>query len=334
MSKKSYIFKMILFLAILSICFQISCDEIEPQGQYTKLLANRPDPNLDTLAQRSTPESTGGSGIDVFYDILKLRDVGNDKAVPVLEKIMENDNYSGRIHGFAAAQALFCIGTPEAHKTLSKYLLTDKYNAQLGINYTFHWEMNPSKGDDFIERYHLKNLSKDMAINLEVKPGQDNNSQEINFKITLTNISQNSYQIHDMDSNLGNLLYLRLEGGHFIKRLSPVQQLPPFGGPPRPNWIALAPGVSHVFEIPVYIRSKGKEKLVYRNRTDDSSTIILETDDMSWGLEKPGKYQVYAMLEQQKLDEGYKSWVGADKPWIGRIVSEPVSVDIKMEKAN
>ena len=331
MSKKSYIFKMVLFLAILSICFQISCDENEPQGQYTKLLAKRPDPNLDTLAQRSLPEDANEIALDSFYDILKLREVGQSDAVPVLEKILDNDPNLSRIHGYAALQALFCIGTPEAHQILSKYILTDKFNAGAGIDNTFRWEMNPSKGDDFIERYHLKSLSKDMAIKLKVKTNQDKNLQEIDFKITLTNISQNSYQIHDMDSNLGNLLYLRLESGHFIKRLSPVQQLPPFGGPPRPNWIELAPGKSHVFDIAINVRPKGQEKLVYRNRTDDSSTIILETDDMSWGLEKTGKYQVYAMLEQQKLDEGYKSWAGADKPWIGRVVSEPVLVDMKIE---
>ena len=338
MKTKSYTCKAVFLSAILTFCSQSSCGEREDsekntqsQGEYTKLLAKRPAPDLDTLAQRSNPESTGGSGTDVFYDILKLRDIGNDKAVPVLEKILEDDNYSGRIHGFAAAQALFCIGTPDAHKVLSKYLLTDKYNAQLGINYTFHWNMNPSKGDNFIEQYHLKNLSKNMAVKLETKENKDENVQKLDFKITLTNTSQDSYQIHDMEFNLANMLFLRSEGGHFIKRLSPFPVQPEsFAGPPRPKWVKLAPGDSHIFDIIVYIRPKGKEKLTYRS-IDDSAKIILETDDMSWGLEKPGKYIVYAMLEQQQLDEVYLKWVQADKPWLGRAISNPVTVDIKIE---
>lgn len=122
-----------------------------------------------------------------FWALLKLREAGDAKAVPVLEKVLVDNLKSTRIHGFAAAQALFRIGTPEAHRILAKYLLTRDYRVPWGIKYAFSWEMKPAQRDAFIERYHLRSTGKELAASLQAKPREKGGQPDIELTVTLKN---------------------------------------------------------------------------------------------------------------------------------------------------
>ncbi|MBN2183280.1 MAG: hypothetical protein JW715_15320 [Sedimentisphaerales bacterium] len=297
----------------------------EPLTEFGRLLADRPAPDLQRLAERSSPEYTGEDTAEAFYDILKLRDIPDVNAIPVLEEILSQDNYKGRIHGYAAAQALFCIDAPEAHQVLSKYLLTPNYYALSGINYTFSWEMDKSKRDNFIEQYHLKNISKDMEVKVGLEKNKTTSGQKLDFKVTLKNISQKSYRIRDKQVYLGQMLFFRSQSGRFLQWCQPVDY-----EMPMPKWIELAPGESREYNISMDIRHKGTQKLPYFGK-DEDVTIMLETFDMICGIEKPGKYKVYAMVEEQPLTKAHLEQLDFDNPWPGRAVSEPIVVEIDVK---
>src|SRR5579871_5241931 len=100
--------------------------EIPAEKQtYQEILAARAVPDLDQLVERCSPDLRGPDATESFWDLLKLREIADPKAVPVLEKVLAENLPTTRIHGFAAAQALFCIGTPEAHKILKQHLLAE-----------------------------------------------------------------------------------------------------------------------------------------------------------------------------------------------------------------
>jgi hypothetical protein len=321
MNTKFNTYKAILFFVILNFCLQNGCAK---QSEFMKLVEARPAPDLETLAERSSPENDNdpNTTIEAFYDILKLRDIGDNKAVPVLEQIIKDDNYRGRIQSYAAAQALFCIGTPEANKVLSQYLLTPKYNASMGIRYIFAYEMDKTKQKGFIEQYHLKNLSKDMEIKLSAEKNKDENGQKQKLTITLTNISKDSFQIRDKQVYLADMIFLQSKNGEFIQWFQPVMY-----NMPMPKWIELTSGKSLQYNISLAVKPKGKQKLLYFGK-NDHPIIFLESNDMICGLEKPGEFKFYAIVEQEPLSKESLDYWKLDNPWIGRAVSEPVTVKI------
>lgn len=317
----------ILLMPILCIVI-LSCsqkdDEQADQAdtEFTDLLANRPAPDLRRLAERSTPSYTGGDATEAFLDILKLRDVGGPEAVPVLESIMAENIYSTRIHGYAAAQALFCIGTSEAHEILSEYLFSGQYFAGLGINYTFHWQMNESERNGFIEKYHLKNISEDLIVKLDVRTHRDRNEQRFDFTTTLCNTSNEPFRIEDKQVYLGDMLYFKSESGRFARNVKSVKY-----GMPMPKWIELATGTAHQYNISVYARQDSKHKLPYLGKYE-RSTLLLETHDIIYEILKAGRYKIYAMIEARPLSKEQIENLGFENLWSGRAVSTPVMVDI------
>jgi hypothetical protein len=329
MNGNPHIHKIFICIFIFSFYIQSGCengdhskDNEQPLSEFQRLIAERPVPNLETLAERSAPDYSGEDATEAFYDILKLRDVGDNEAVPVLEKILSDHVNSTRIHGYAAAQALFCIGTTEAHQVLSKYLLNEKYYAGLSINYIYHWEMSKSKRDDFIKKYHLVNLSNYMEIKLELQNNKDENGQKLNLTITLTNISEKPYRIRVKQIYLAQMLFFQSKSGQFIQWSQPIKYKVPM-----PKWLDSTPGESHQYNVSLDVRGKGTQKLPCLSK-DENVRIMLETFDMICGIEKPGEFKVYAMLEEQPLTEAHLEQLGFDNPWSGRVVSEPVTVNI------
>lgn len=316
---------------MFNFCIQSGCrrqDDSEnnkrPQSEFMKLIAGRPAADLEKLTERSSPNKnyTGQDTIEAFYDILKLRDIGDNKAVPVLEQIIKDDNYKGRIHSYAAAQALFCIGTPEANKVLSKYLLTPKYNASQGIRYTFAYEMDKTKQKGFIEKYHLVNLSKNMEIKLGVQKNKDESGRQLNFTVTLTNVSKETYRIRDKQVYLAQMIFMQNKIGEFLQFSEVIDY-----GIPMPKWIELTLGKTLQYNINMAIKPKGTEKLPYFGK-NDNSTIFLETFDMICGIENPGEFKIYAMVEQEPLSKESLERLNFDNPWSGRAVSEPITINI------
>ena len=110
---------------------------------YTAILATRPAPDVATLARRSSPKVAGEQAQESFWDLLKLRNVPDPKAVPALEQVLRENLPTTRIHGYAAAEALFCTGTPEALAALDRAIAGPNYRTDLAIMYAFHWEMPP-----------------------------------------------------------------------------------------------------------------------------------------------------------------------------------------------
>ncbi|MHC4478227.1 MAG: hypothetical protein ACYTEL_21525 [Planctomycetota bacterium] len=294
----------------------------QPSTGYRELIARRPDPDLARLAERSSPGYKGEDTGESFYDILKLRDIGDTKAVAVLERILVDHTDSTRIHGFAAAQALFCIDTPQAHKILAKHLLTSQYNTSLAIDYTFHWEMPEPQRSRFIEQYHLQNLSKDLALELTAKPQQAKGGQRIDFTLVLRNVSDKAYRVPDRQVYLGQMLYFQDQNGLFAGTESTVLY---YIDPTK--WVQLAPGDSHKYDIAVRIKAVAQLKNRYRSLSKDAS-LVADTFDMMFDIKKAGRFNVYAMIEQAPFTQAQIGHWGFDNPWSGRAVSKPVTVEI------
>ncbi len=313
-----------VILVAVTLCTCMSAySQSDEQTEFAKLIAARPFPDLERLAERSAPNYTGKDVSEAFYDILKLREVGDTNAVPVLEKIMADNLYSTRIHGFAASQALFCIGTQEAHQILSKYLLTDRYFAGLGINYTFHWQMQEPRRRSFIEQYHLKSISKDLAVKLDAEEVNDANDQYINFIVVLHNLSDEPLRILDRQVYRGRMLYFFSDTGQFVRRYEPVEykMLPP-------QFIELVPNSTHRYDIRVYIKRLGEQKLPYWGSAEDA-TIVLETNDMIYDIAQPGRFKVYAMVEAQPPTKAQIEKLGFENLWSGRVVSQAVDIKVR-----
>jgi len=329
MNLKCRIFKIISCITILNLIILSSCakednsqNKEKSQSEFMKLVSQHPAPDIETLAERSSPNydfTDQNSITEAFYDILKLRDIGDSKAIPVLEQIIKDDNYKGRIHSYSAAQALFCIGTPQAQKVLDQYLLTPKYSSSQGIRYIFAYEMDRSKRKDFIEKYHLVNLSKD----LEIKLNAEKNGNQVNLAITLKNISGKPYHVLDKQIYLANMIFIQSPNGDFLQWLESIRY-----DVPMPNWTEFAPGESRNYNITIAIKPKGTQKSNYY-KNDDNIKIFLETNDMICGLETPGEFKFYAMVEQEPLSKESLDYWQFDNPWIGRAVSEPVTLKIK-----
>ncbi|MBM4039992.1 MAG: hypothetical protein FJ290_15925, partial [Planctomycetes bacterium] len=311
-------------LASLALALLLPLGAAAPGGATAELLAKRPPPDLARLAARSNPTYDGPDATESFYDILKLREVGKADAVPVLEQIVVAHLRSTRIHGFAAAQALYCIATPQAQQVLSKHLLTGEYRAGMAIDYAFHWEMPEPQRSRFIEQYLLKNLSEDLVVELQqvVAPGED--KARLDLLLTLRNASERPLRVIDREVYLGNMLFLRAVGGPFARSGITIKY-DYNRGPVK--WIELGPGQTRQYPIGVRVKPaaemRARDKAVSRD-----STVVLETEDVRWDIGKPGRYEVVGMFEAAPLTAEQEKAVKLDHVWSGRAVSKPILVDV------
>jgi len=269
-------------------------------------------------------QAKGGS--KGFHALLKLREVGNERAIPALEKIVRKHHGTGNIFGYGAAQALFCIGTEKAHQILRKYVLSDKYEAALGIRYTFYWKMEPAKRDAFIEQYHLKSTSRELAIELAAKSSSGAGTQRIDFSVALRNVSQKPLRLYKPGVYLGDLLVLRSAAGHFTTRLKHVEYQYRIG---KESFPVLAPGKELSFSIvgrPRWMDLRHWK----RHGVAQPRALVLECRDMFHLLGKPGKFTVYAMYSVgRRMVEGQGKRLGLGPVWSGRVVSKPVEIEIQ-----
>lgn len=283
----------------------------------------RPAPNLARLVERAKPDYEGPDATESFYDILKLREVGKADAVPVLEQIVVENLESGRIHGFAAAQALCCIGTPKAHQVLSKHLLTGQYRAGLAVDYTFHWEMGEPQRSRFIEQYLLKNVSEDLVVELQQRASPEENAGRLDFVVKLRNASERPFRVLDHKFYLGKMLFFSRPDGRFARSAVIVK----FHYHIPEEWVELRAGQTREYSITVDVRSAGGLGSIDRHVSKDSA-VVLETPDMRWDIGKPGRYEVVAMFEAMPLTEMQRKQVQFDNAWSGRAVSKPIQVEI------
>lgn len=301
----------VLALVIATLCC-IGCAERDrtewkqsPKADFDRLLA---------LA--SSEENKEG-----FEAILELRDIADERAVPVLSAVLEKHVGTNLIHGFAAAQALFCIGTEEAHEVLRKHLFSDVYSARLGILYALAgWNMKDSKRDPFIAQYHLQSTSNDIGIDVASNSKREGGRQKIEFKVTLRNDSNRPLRVFVPAVYLAEMLILQSPEGHFVQGGAYVDVEKPF-----PSFSELLPGKCIDFHMAGVVR---KVNMVAAERPF-SMVFKHVLHDVKIG----GRYRVYAMYGYEKayakhyLRHGKYSKL-PENIWYGRAVSEPIEVEI------
>ena len=291
---------------------------------FTEIIAAHPKPDLTDLVDRCQPGVDWEISRPSFYDLLKLRDVGNSDAVNILEQVMENNLFGTRIHGFAAAEALFCIDTESAHNVLKKYLYDPRYHSGLGAHYTFHWDMSEPKRSEFIRQYHLKNLSKNMKVELESDVNRVNTGQEIELTLTVNNVSKEPFRIHDHIAGYCENIYLRNTDGLFARRMQTATQCYKMSA----KWLELKPGDQRQYKIKLAVLRVSDMKYNSRYVPENARIYLRDHPFFDFYINQPGKFEIYAMFEAQPLHPEHKKKLGFDNVWKGRAVSKSITIEI------
>ena len=246
--------------------------------------------------------------------ILHMENIEAEAAIPSLQETLAT---SDNIREYAAAQALFCMGTKEAHQILREYVLASDYDILASMGYAFHWDMEESKRDIFLRQYHLRSSSEDISLSLAVAPvpGRTNT---VAFHITLTNTAERPLRLAYPLKHFGACVLLLSPTGHFMRQFTTgacEQNL----RPPE----QLSPGQSFTFSF------KGEVKFQRTSvpREELANALVLDCGNLAHRLEGTGKYQAYAVYCFQKPRNNSLF----DKAWEGRAVSEPVQVHLKYE---
>jgi hypothetical protein len=282
---------------------------------YQEIIAARPAPDLATLAARAAPEVSGDDATESFWDLLKLRETKDPKAVPTLEKVLIENIPTTRIHGFAAAQALSAIGTPEALQILDRNILTSHIRAQLANNYTSHWEMKEPLRSQFIDKYLLKNLSNDLVIELTQERVPNASPGMLCLTLTFRNMSDAPFHfVEPHDSN--DLLFVRDQSGQIIPDSSALKT-----HRHRNSQIVELKG-GNAFRCALTLKISGDS---------DSVTVVdvAETGQHFEMTERSPKFLVMfeaqpLLPEQRKLMKVDENWPW----WTGRAVSKWIAVDL------
>ena len=254
------------------------------------------------------PLFSASARADDVRDLLKLRETGTAKDISYLESVLSSNLPPTHIYPFAAAEALFCIGTPEAHQVLKRHLLTPDYNASQSIRSAFHWDMPEPQRSKFIGQYHLVNLAKDLLALIAVEPPSDQKDLFL-FIVTIENYSDQAVQVLEKNIYLAGLLHFQNAQGRFVSgRQTVIYKVM------RPQWLTLKPRESHTYRIEMRI-----------TKTDP---LVLATRDMEFNLGQPGRFTVQAMAEQHPWTARSSTRENIENPWVGRAVSAGVMVNI------
>ncbi len=281
--------------------------------------ATRPAPDLAALARRAEPAMMGEVAMESFWAILKLRSGGDKKAVPVLTEILVSNAGTGRIHGYAAAQALFCIGGKEAEGALDKHLLElGEYNEQLAGMYVDHWDMAEPKRSEFIEAYLLKSIGREIELAAETKGG---NFGAMGFKVTVKNVSAEPVEFLDP---LSWRLYVRAKDGRFLVRRAIGMKESKLEFKREANWVALSAGETRTVTESATVKSAEAVRKV-DPRLPKEVQLVLQTDVGMFYVDKPGDYEAIIVIEQTPV-KGWAAKAKPQHPWVGRAVSKPVAI--------
>jgi len=250
------------------------------------------------------------------------------EAVPFLEKVLERYRGTDNVFGFAAAQALFSIGSDRAHAILRRVLLSGDYNTQFGLAYSTGWpiwKMEAQKRSAFIEQYHLVNVSNELALALRSeRQGSWLRSGPLTFQVVLTNTTPKPVRLF---KEQGGFLVLRDPKGDYVvggpqfvnksvakeKRLIAEEDFP-----------QIDPGKPIVYRIECWPRVGDPRPWV-----KDDKALVLDCGDFGiTTLTSPGKYTAYALISVDRARAvALAENLGLPKPWLGTVVSKPVEFD-------
>jgi hypothetical protein len=308
---------------------------------------------VTSLAGAAIQSTTLNSGNDSpslsdFAEILRFRSLPDPKAVPALEQALMRDLHSTRIHGYAAAQALFNIGTPEAHAVLSRLLLTNwpamrdladappLWTRGLAVMYTSSWNgMSEPQRSRFIAQYLLKNLATNLALELDCKLVARKQAVRAEFKFTFRNTGKASYQIPEFDDwCLGRLLFVRDPMGTFL----PYQI--PGGGDNAIEMVELQPGAAKEFTLFQMIGMGNADEDRRRGLNVPADAVFMAEFAGDHYL-VAGEYEVTAMFEVERRPDWRKSLEGQSAEvkerqratWAGRVASKPLKLKFPLPAA-
>ncbi len=271
------------------------------------------------LSPRTEISDTGRAvGDDNPYRLerlLDMDDVNTQAAIPQLREILTTSEDNRE---YAAAQALFCIGSAEARAILKKHLLSEDYDVHASIGYAFHWRMKQPERDAFITQYHLQSISKDISARLSTIQAPEARDT-IQFTITLRNTSERVLRLYKPHVCLAKHILLVSPLGRVMRPvLTTKYRLAPES--PEEAYPEVPPGEALVLSFKgglKFQKGSGMEEL--RN------SLLLDCRDWVHKLEGPGKYKVYALY----YFKGPRN-SPFDNIWKGRAVSKPVVVGLEL----
>jgi hypothetical protein len=182
--------------------------------------------------------------------------------------------------------------------------------------------MEASRRDEFIRRYHLVSLSTDLGVRLAAQ--SDATGRLTGFAVTLTNGSAEALRIPNWKAEQGIPLLFRSAGrrylwGHDIPRREFERQ---YG-----SQVSLVPGASADISLPIEI-THGTQAPWWRLGIPRTTRLVLATPIAAHAVVPGEELVVCALLEVTALDaRGGRADQGS-RSWIGRLVSNPVTVRI------
>ena len=309
---------------------------------FREIIAKRPAPKLDGLAERSSPHQKGDVATESFWDLLKLRDQPTRAAVPELTKILSAHAGSTRIHRFAAAQALFTAGGDEAARILEKHLLAPEYPAHMAITYSSHWQMGELERSRFVETYLLRDLADDLDVDVRArwseagtkKRADDGNSsgRQLHVTVTYTNTTGRPLAVLVDHQYQAKSLHFRGPSGAFA-----VQSQLVVYGPDPARFVRLKAGASTSFDVVLELKDDPKSLATARRNASEPAKIqaFLASTDTGFALSEFGTYKLSAMIvrtplaDEQKKSLRQREGIEADEVWMGRAVSKAIDVDLR-----
>ena len=333
--------------ALVCVCAVLTAAD-DPPKTFQQILAKRNPPQIEGLAQRASPDQTGETATESFWDLLKLRDEPVPAAVPELAKILTAHENSTRIHRFAAAQALFTAGGDEARRVLEKRLLAPDYPADMAVTYSSHWEFPEPARSRFIETYLLRNLDEDLKVSVEARwsPDSDKGSTNQdpadaaakkaarNLRVTVEFANQSPRVLAlFVDQQYQTMaLHFRGPSGMFAPRAQLVVYGP---SPARP--MRLRPGEFTSFDVSLELKTDAATLANTQKfmRNAEKIKAFLKSPDTGFALSEFGRYQLSAMIvqtplsDEQKLSLRKREGIDTDAVWTGRAVSKPVEIGLR-----
>jgi len=294
--------------------------------------------------------------------ILRLRDIGDERAIPVLSRVLDKSRGYNSAWRFAAVQALCCIGTDTAHELLKENVLSLDYALDASVQCAFEWGMNAAKRDQFIARYHLQNISTNLSMSLKVEPLKKAGRSVFAFEVAVCNTSDRPVKVLRPEDHFGKLVLLATMDGHFVERVEARHS-----AWHKPVWRELKPGrILRIRFQGLLQRRADLSGVLPRSRYRSPGTLGLDFGETIHIIDLPGKMLVqgYFFLAGESRYTALM-WAGG-KPrkklafesatasagrflnivelthvveedpdmWVGRIVSRPVVIDLSSERAN
>ncbi|MHC4504397.1 MAG: HEAT repeat domain-containing protein [Planctomycetota bacterium] len=290
-------------------------DPVPYTGGGRRQLAEADEPDIDELLTLAT----SADGEEASRATAALMRVGDDRCVPLLRQLLAEHAGTTHMRGFAVAQALFRIGTPEAHEVLRRYVLADTFFANHGIRYIRSFRIPGLKRDAFVAEYLLQSTSKDIGVEVKAASTRKAGRQRIKFTVAVRNDSDLPVRILNWTAYQAQMLVLRSPEGHFTGGTLTSFVDPYIGDPPLR---VVMPEQTTQFHATCVVR-----------RATDRPGLSLRFDDTAFRLAGPGRHRVYAMYEYTRPRRAHSREPGRQaelqkNPWYGRAVSAPVEIRI------